>query len=496
MRNILIIFTFFAFAAGILFFTGTIETLIAEQKKNNETPISSSGSEENTPAEEEMTEEPDAVRTKIELIKKRLADKGMILEGDSYYNNNQLSLALKKYLEFYKKNPNDPLILEKIALTYFELKKFGSSVNYLSRLPEMPQSQKELFALSLIYSLDITLPENRVKIENELKKYNYSSEEIFYYTQSLSCVVDFHMCKLWFQDSFSGSSVQKSGTWTQNTVFSPLLKVEEALKNYENFQLEDVSLKNAYLIGAWYHNKLYPVTVALSKELLKEKPGYKPVLKILAQSYYELGEYIQAREVLTQYQKIDSQDADVSYMLGVIHEKLKDYVVANIHLNKALELGYTPSIDVRRQLIHNLYLLENDAGMLKAFWDLVEEEENLEASDLGLAVYYHIIHESYEIAQKWSKKGQELFPENGDFYAYEGWILRENGNTQEAFSLLQHALSKDPKNPFLLIQIAYTAKESGNQGIAQVYFKKVLQEAPNTLWSTQAQMELSSLETE
>lgn len=196
MRNILIIFTFFAFAAGILFFTGTIETLIAEQKKNNETPISSSGSEENTPAEEEVTEEPDAVRTKIELIKKRLADKGMILEGDSYYNNNQLSLALKKYLEFYKKNPNDPLILEKIALTYFELKKFGSSVNYLSRLPEMPQSQKELFALSLIYSLDITLPENRVKIENELKKYNYSSEEIFYYTQSLSCVVDFHMCKL------------------------------------------------------------------------------------------------------------------------------------------------------------------------------------------------------------------------------------------------------------------------------------------------------------
>ena len=59
---------------------------------------------------------------------------------------------------------------------------------------------------------------------------------------------------------------------------------------------------------------------------------------------------------------------------------------------------------------------------------------------------------------------------------------------------MQHALSKDPKNPFLLIQIAYTAQESGNQGIAQVYFKKVLQEAPNTLWSTQAQMELSSLQ--
>lgn len=255
--------------------------------------------------------------------------------------------------------------------------------------------------------------------------------------------------------------------------------------------MEDVSLKNAYLIGAWYHNKLYPLTILLSQELLKEKPGYKPILKILAQSYYELGEYSKAREILAQYQKIDSSDADVSYMLGVIHEKLKDYVVANIHLNKALELGYTPSIAVRRQLIHNLYVLENDAGMLKAFAELIEQESTLEASDMGLAIYYHIIHESYETAQDWSKKGQALFPDNGDFYAYEGWILRENGNTQEAFSLLQHALSKDSKNPFLLLQIAYTAKESGNTAIAQVYFKKVLQEAPNTLWSAQAESELS-----
>lgn len=209
MRNILIIFTFFAFATGILFFTGTIETLLSEQKKS-ETPVSATGTTE--VLEEEVPQEPDAVRTKIELIKKRLADKGMIIEGDSYYNHNQLSLALKKYLEFYKKNPSDPLILEKIALTYFELKKFGSSVNYLSRLPEMPQSQKEIFALSLIYSLDMSIAENRTSIENELKKYKYSSQEIFYYTQSLSCIADFHSCKVGFQNSFSGSELQDTGT--------------------------------------------------------------------------------------------------------------------------------------------------------------------------------------------------------------------------------------------------------------------------------------------
>lgn len=492
MKNILIICTFFAFWTAMILFVVYFETQMFQQKSTSEVNVSSG---EILESQEEIQEEiePDVVRSKIDIIKKRLADKGIIIEGDSYYRNNQLSLALKKYLEFYKKNPNDPLILEKIAMTYFEMKKFWSSLNYLEKLSPLPESQKEIFALSLLYSQDLQIPENRTQIEETFQENIFSEEEMFYYTTSLKCIWDFHACKVDFQNYFGSGSTETSSTGSTKSTLPVLKNIGDALRNYENFQVDDISLKNAYLIWALYHNKLYPISIILWEMLLQEKPGYKPILKIVAQSYYELGKYENARNTLWDFYVQDASQADVSYMLGIIHEKLKDYVLSNIHLSKALELWYTPSIDVRRQLIHNLYILENDEAMLEAFKNLIEQESTIEATDLGLAIYYHILHDKMSEAQQWSKKGQELFPENGDFYAYEWWILRESGNLEEALPLLQWALGKDQENPFLLINIAYTTQALWKNWISSVYFKKVIEVAPGTQWALQAEKELESI---
>ena len=446
--------------------------------------------------DEDIPIEEDVVRSKIDIIKKRLADKGLIIEGDSYYRNNQLPFALKKYLEFYKKNPTDPLIIEKIAETYYEMKKFGSSLNYLQKLKMIPESKKELFVKSFLYSKDMSIPENIVSLENELKKYEFSQEQIFYYWTSVSCFQDFHTCKSSFQTYFDISKkTLTSASWGDiGIVFSPLKNIESAFSHYINFQVEDIALKNAYLIGAWYNDGMYPLAISLGEQLLQEKPGYKPILKIIAQSNFELWLYDKALLSLGEYYKIDPEDAGVAYMLWVVHERLKDYVLANIHLKKALELWFTPTITIRRQLIHNFYLLEQDESMLTSFVDMVEQEETLEADDLGIAIYYHILHEKWETAKNWSKKWQELFPENGDFYAYEGWILREENKLQEAFTLLQNGQKIDPNNPFILMNIGYTTKSLGNAGIAWVYFKKVIATHPESEWAIQAKNELTILE--
>ncbi len=497
MKNILIIFTFFALASGMLLFVFYFEGEMAKLPFSD-TSISLSGEiiwEETTPSEETLPEEALMVRNKIDIIKKRLADKWLIIEGDGYYRNQQLPLALKKYLEFYKKNPEDPLIIEKLADTYFEMKKFGSTVNYLQKLKEIPTEKKELFAKSLIASIDLSKAENITSIISTLSTSGFSEEELFYYSTSLKCLSDFHTCKIDFQSYFTAQKVLDIETQTpiKELSFLALKNIETAFLNYQNFKLDDVSLKNAYLIGAWYQDGLYPISIPIGESVLQEKTGYKPVLKIVAQSYFELGKYEEARKTLGIYYEIDSTDASVTYMLGVVNEKLREYILANIYLNKALELWYTPSISVRRQLIHNFYLLENDENMLQAFADMVEEEESIEADDLGLAIYYHILHEKLLQAGIWSKKWQELFSENGDFYAYEGWILREQWKLQEAASVLQKWVTVETNNPFLLINLAYTAQAWGNTGTAIVYFKKVLEVAKDTQWSLQAQKELDAI---
>jgi hypothetical protein len=42
---------------------------------------------------------------------------------------------------------------------------------------------------------------------------------------------------------------------------------------------------------------MYSIAQVLGEKLLEEKPDYKPVLKIVAQSYYELGIYDTSRSV-------------------------------------------------------------------------------------------------------------------------------------------------------------------------------------------------------
>jgi predicted Zn-dependent protease len=53
----------------------------------------------------------------------------------------------------------------------------------------------------------------------------------------------------------------------------------------------------------------------LGKHILKEKSRYKPVLKILAQSYFELNKLEEANEFLIEYAKINSKSPDVYYMI-------------------------------------------------------------------------------------------------------------------------------------------------------------------------------------
>jgi len=62
-------------------------------------------------------------------------------------------------------------------------------------------------------------------------------------------------------------------------------------------------------------NRNYPISILLSKELLKQKKNYKPILKIIAQSYFELNKLEEANKYLLEYAKIDSKSPDISYMI-------------------------------------------------------------------------------------------------------------------------------------------------------------------------------------
>ena len=432
----------------------------------------------------------DVVRNKIENIKRRLALKWLIIEGDTYYRNRELPLALTRYREFYQEHPDDPLIIEKIGNTYLEMYQFSNAEKYFSKIQEPSLDIKIKIANTYVYMGDMESLEWRSKIRSNIDTLKLPDDLYFYYQNSIKCIDDFASCIFAFEEYF-----EPSQDWENTPETHPKLQsIEVALENYRNFQLEELYLQQAYVIWALYTEKLYPVSIELSKKVLEEQQNYKPVLKIIAQSHYELWEYKQAKEILTSYYETDSDDPSVAYLLGVINGKLEEFVLSNIYLRKALKIWYAPSINARRQLIHNYYLLENDENMLRAFESLVEEEWSLEKEDLGLAIYHHIIHNKLGLAQRWSQKWQELFPESSNFYAYESWVLREKWELDTALSVLQKGLWIEKENPFILLNIWYTLLEKENPIRAKRYFKDAIDIAPDSQFAQQAKDELKKLE--
>lgn len=448
-----------------------------------------------SPEEQRDINNKEIVREKIEIIRKRLALKWLIIEGDSYYRDGQLPLALKKYLEFYTNNSYDPLIIDKLGDTYFEMKKFSSAYNYYIKIKNASDEIKEKTAQSLVLMTKIHDLASVEDVQNKLKQLELPEEIFLYHSISLSCSIDFHACKKDFWEYFWPESTPSSWSGPQEPEvnYKKLSRIKDAIINYKNFQIDEVYLKDAYLIWAWYSNGLYSLSAYLWEQLLEEKINYKPILKIVAQSYFELGEHEKAREVLLTYYEIDDEDIWVVYLLWIVNSKLREYVLANIYFNKALDLWYDDAAHIHRQLIHNFYTLENDVSMLDSFVSLIDQD-NITQNDLSLWIYYHIIHEKYPQALTWALKWKKLFGlESGIFHAYEWWILTEKWKYEQAQLILQQGLDIDSDNPFVLINFGYNALARENKWEALIYFKKILSLAPDSEFAENATKEIEKL---
>lgn len=441
------------------------------------------------PEEEKVLSWADQVQEKIALIKKRLALKWLIIQGDDYYNQWENTLALQQYLAFYKQNSEDPLIIEKLWDTYFSMHKYASAINYYKKLQDTP----EKYILSLIYSTNLKDLTEIKQTQKQLLELGLSDEESFYYITSTQCAIDFHECKVQFGEYFWPNEETESEELQANSInFTPLADIKSAIQNYKNFQQEDISLKNAYLISAWYKNKLYSLSAHLSELWLRDKPDYKSLLKIAAQSYFKMWDYENARLFLGQYNTIDDTDSAIAYMIWVVNTNLREYLLANIHLSRSVKLWYSESIKARRLLVHNFYTLESTENMLKTLKELIEQED-FDENDFSIAVYYHILHKQYDWVEKNIQSGKEKFPENSNFYAYEWWTQREKWNLDQARETLSAWNSISAGNPFILINLAYTEKEAWDNTKALIYFKQTIAADSSSEFAIQARQEIQLL---
>ncbi len=433
-------------------------------------------------------------KQKIETIKKKLSLKWLIIKWNIYFKNEDYTSALIKYLQIYKEIPNDKSAIKDLWDVYFQLNKYKQSYAYYSKIKDYDKLNIDQVSRALINSVELK-DENIDYIIEELKTLPLNEDQLFYYKNSVRCKQDFSFCKQKFQDYFN----EEIETWSWKEIreikFNELQNIKTALEDYDHSQMDDLSYKWALVSWAFFINKLYPIAIETSKKILQEKNDYRPLLKIVAKSYYELGNYIDAKIYLIKYNKLVENDYEASYFLWRIYEKLHEYVLSNIHLQKALKLWYPDTLDIRKRLLINYYEVWEIDKMLSIFEEIINENsEEVDETDYELAIYYHILNNKLKTAEDITAKALIKYPNNEVFYWYMWWILMEEINKKiisnaliwenneinkettykESEIFIDKWLLQNPKNPMLNFVKWKLEVKLNHPDKAFIYFKKTI----------------------
>ncbi len=428
-------------------------------------------------------------KEKIAKIRKKLALKWLIVEWEIHLENHEYTIALSKFLQIQKEIPDDHQITKNIGDIFFALKRFSSAYKYYKNIVHDSNADIHQTVIALLASRPIN-EENISYFTKEISGLPLVEEEAYYYLNALACTKDISQCKQRYQDFFAKKTPEEIMPDT-------LISVQQALENYKNFQIDDLSYKNALLVGSFFEQGLYPISIILGEGILQERSWYAPILKIIAKSHFELWNYTQARKYLWEYNSAHPDETDISFALWVVYEKLKEYVISTIHFKKALDLWYEPSVDIRRKLIYNYHEIWDREKVLAHFKELIQlNKEDLESKDYSLAIYHHIIDERYDVAKEFIQEAIKKFPTDELFDGYMAWILLEQSEDDLtlASEYIESGLEKNKKNAMLNLLAGKLKAKQWDKLWAIIYFKQTMALDEYGELSEQAKQELEALE--
>jgi tetratricopeptide (TPR) repeat protein len=362
----------------------------------------------------------------------------LIKRAEYLANNNEYSEAASLYERVLRLTPSRE-IERKLAHIAFRAKKFQRSSDlYKKFADDLYQSEREEFLYALRYTGDGEFQERLAKMD--IPEHLRQAFRV-----SWICENEFISCEKAIRE------------YPHN--YGPIVDLKNALKNYEALGNNDASYKEALLIGAFYKNKDYTTAMKIWENLLRQKPDYRPILKIVGFSAFMINQYERAQWTLTKYKKLEPKDAEADFILWLIQFEKQDYETSNIYFNKAVLWGYKPKTVVERKLAYNYYVLGLYKNMFQVLWYLVLEKDATEA-DIVNAIYLALVHEELRNAGEWISLGKQRFQSSDSIAALEVWYLRANWKTSEAQGIVDDILSKSD-NIIALVQWWILAHEAG-----------------------------------
>jgi tetratricopeptide (TPR) repeat protein len=196
-------------------------------------------------------------------------------------------------------------------------------------------------------------------------------------------------------------------------------------------------------------------------------------------SYFEKGQYQEARIEYQIVVQIDPKDADAHYRLALIYMKLgsaPNLQLASSELSRTLELDST-NLDALLKM-GELYLLGNEPAKARQQADTILVSAPKNTDGLILRGRSLINEQRFQEGAVEFKKAIELDPKNMGVYIELARAYLFANDTAAAEAALKQALTIDPRSTEILVALGEFSATTGKPDQAEVIYKQALEIAP------------------
>jgi tetratricopeptide (TPR) repeat protein len=414
-----------------------------------------------------------------------------LLYIECLHNKRQFQEAAEIYARLVKNYPNRPEFYEGLAAEYMYSGNYEKSYKTYDEI-EKRFGQNEAFTLNKIKLLRQLKKNNEVELElkklietnkNEARYYTYLAE--FYqetgqnqkaqqtYEQILKIDPKNPMVHLAMADYYKSQNDKENFYKEIKIAFeSPDLEIETKIKilvsYYELAETNSVFKQQAtelcnialklHPLSAEVHS-IYGDFLMKDQKIKEARESYLKAIQIDKSRYSMWQQLLAVESELNAYNDLEKHSAETMelfpnnpltyYFNGFANIQLKKYENAIRALEDGIEFVYNDKpllLEFYTNLGNAYNAIKNYVKSDKAFDDALKVNPD-DASILNNYAYYLSLRkEKLEKAEKFSRRSNELSPNNRSYIDTYGWILYQQGKYTEAEEWLGRAVKMGPKS--------------------------------------------------
>lgn len=219
-------------------------------------------------------------------------------------------------------------------------------------------------------------------------------------------------------------------------------------------------------------------SLATLREFLARNPKAREVRLQYARSLVNDKQYKEAREEFERLLKDFPSNADVVYAVGVLSMQLNDYDAAEASLRKLLDMDYQEPNLVRLYLGQIAEERKQPEEAIKWF-SSVETGEQYAAAQVRIANLLARQGKIDEARRSLQNAAATSSRDRIQFLLAEAQIMRDAGQAQEAFDLIDQQLSSQPNQPDLLYESALLAERLGRMDVLETNLRRLIEIKPD-----------------